>query len=104
MYNKFRHGGIGYSKLRGKGISIQGINMLYRHGVKESQEHVELGHGNGDEVNKILQYYKTKDLFKNEADKLILSHMVKEARNGNISGYDEVSITNLVIDRLGLSK
>ena len=104
MYNKFRAGGVGYSKLRGKGISIQGVNMLFRHGVKESQEHVELGQRHGNEVGKILLYYKTKDLFKNEEDKLILSHMVKEARNGNISGYDEVSITNLVIDRLGLSK
>jgi len=101
MYNKFRSGGIGYSKLRGKGISIQGINMLFKYGVDESKEYVHAGHG-GDQVDKILNYYKTKDLFENVYDRLILDTMVKEVRNGNIPDEDETSITQIVIKRLNL--
>ncbi len=101
MYNKFRSGGIGYSKLRGKAISIQGINMLFKYGVEESKSYVEAGHGS-DQVDKILNYYKTRDLFENVYDRLILDTMVKEARNGNIPDEDETSITQIVIKRLNL--
>lgn len=105
MYNKFRVGGVGSPHVRGKGLSLQHINILYKHGVASAQEHVELGHRNqGEQVKKILQYYKIKDVVKHDSDKLILEHMITQARDGNISGYDESEITDLVLDRLGLSK
>lgn len=103
MYNKLRHGGIGYPKLRGKGISVQGIKILFNHGVKEAETYVGSGrYNNTDEVDRILNYYKTRDLFENEYDRLILDTMVKATRNGDIPDEDETSITNIVIKRLNL--